>query len=72
MSGQLWLGPDTRIGTIKAVPFHKDQIRSLFHQDPRLVFRLPDIWLQASEVEECKPPTDGQVERINEMRIKDD
>ena len=66
------VAPNTRIGTIKAARFDKDHASFLFHQDPRLVFRLPDVWSQASEVEECKPPTDEQVERINEVRIQDD
>ena len=65
------VAPNTRIGTIKAARFDKDHVSLLFHQDPRLVFRLPDLWLLASEVEECNPPTDEQVERINEVRIQD-
>lgn len=66
------VAPDTRLGTIKAARFDKDHVRFLFHQDHRLVCRFPDIWLQSSEVEECERPTDEQVERINEMRIRDD
>ena len=66
------VAPNTRIGTIKSARFNKDHVTLLFHQDPRLVFRLPDVWLLGSEVEECKRPTDEQVERINQMRIRDD
>jgi hypothetical protein len=66
------VAPHTRIGTIKAVRFDNDQVSFLFHQDPRLAFRFPDIWLQSSEVEECMRPTDEQVERINQMRIQDE
>lgn len=65
------VAPRTRIGTIKAVRFEKDHVSFLFHQDPRLASRLPDIWLQSTEVEECMPPTDEQIERINDIRIQD-
>lgn len=65
------VAPHTRIGTI-TVRFDKDHVSFLFHQDSRLAFRLSDIWLQSSEIEGCKRPTDEQVERINEMRIQDD
>jgi len=66
------VAPHTRIGTITAARFDKDHTSFLFHQDPRLAFRFPDIWLQSTEVEECRRPSDEQVERINEMRIQDD
>jgi hypothetical protein len=66
------VAPHTRIGIVRAVRFDKNQVSFLFHQDPRLAFRLPDIWLQSTEVEDCNRPTDEQVERINEMRIQDD
>jgi hypothetical protein len=66
------VAPNTRIGTIKAARFDQGHISFLFHQDPRLVFQLPDVWLQSSEVEKWRRPTDEEVERINEMRIQDD
>jgi hypothetical protein len=66
------VAPHTRIGMVKAVRFDKDHVSLLFHQDPRLAFRLPDIWLQSSEVEECKRLTDEEVEKINAMKIQDD
>lgn len=63
--------PNTRIGTIKAARFDRDHARFLFHQDPRLNFVLPDLWMQDSELEECRRPTDEQVAMINNMTIQD-
>jgi len=63
--------PNTRIGTIKAARFEKDHASFLFHQDPRLVGTLPDVWLQESELEECRGLTDEQVAMINNMEIQD-
>ena len=66
------VAPKTRIGTVRAMRVDEDRVSILFHQDPRLAFALPDMWLQRSEVEECVPPTDEQIRGINEMRIRDE
>jgi hypothetical protein len=63
--------PNTRIGTIKAARFDRDHTSYLFHQDPRLIYTLPDVWMQESELEECKRLTDEQVAIINNMEIQD-
>jgi hypothetical protein len=63
---------NTRIGTIEAARFDKDHASFLFHQDSRIAFRLPDIWLRDSEFEECQRPTDEQVTRINDLSIQDE
>jgi hypothetical protein len=63
--------PNTRIGTIKAARFERDHVSYLFHQDPRLVYTLPDVWMQDSELEECRRLTDEQVAIINNMEIQD-
>lgn len=65
------VAPNTRMGTIEAVHFHEDHVSFLFHQDSRIAFRLPDIWLRDFEFEECKRPTDEQITRINDLRIED-
>jgi hypothetical protein len=63
--------PNTRIGTIKAARFDRGRARFLFHQDPRLNFALPDLWMRDFELEECRQPTDEQVAMINNMTIQD-
>lgn len=63
--------PNTRIGTIQGARFDRDHVNLLFHQDPRIVPSLPDIWMQESELEECLRPTDEQVEMINNMAVQD-
>ncbi len=63
--------PNTRIGTIKAARFERGHVSVLFHQDPRLVYTLPDVWMQESEFEECIRPTDEQVAMINNIGIQD-
>ena len=63
--------PNTRIGIIKAARLQRDNVSFLFHQDPRLVYTLPDVWMQESELEECRRPTDEQVAMINNMEIED-
>jgi hypothetical protein len=63
--------PNTRIGIIKAARFDKEHAILLFHQDPRLVNTLPDVWMQESELEECGRPTDEQVAMINDLKIQD-
>jgi hypothetical protein len=65
------VAPDTRIGTIKAARFDRDHASFLFHQDPRLVYTIPDVWMQDSELEECSRPTDERVSMINNMTIRD-
>jgi hypothetical protein len=63
--------PNTRIGTIKAARFDSDHVSFLFHQDVRLMFVLPDLWMSDSELEECTRPTDEQVAMINNMAVRD-
>ena len=63
--------PNTRIGTIKAARFERDHVSFLFHQDPRLIYTLPDVWMRESELEECGRPTDEQVAMINDLKIQD-
>lgn len=63
--------PNTKIGTIKAARFDRDHASFLFHQDPRLIFALADLWMRDSELEECRRPTDEQVAIINNMAIQD-
>lgn len=63
--------PNTRIGTIQGARFDRDHISFLFHQDPRIVSKLPDIWIQESELEDCMRPTDEQVHLINTMAVQD-
>ena len=63
--------PNTRIGIIKAARFERDQVSYLFHQDPRLAYTLPDVWMQESELEECRGLTNEQVAMINNMEIQD-
>ncbi len=62
---------NTRIGTIKAARFDRERVSFLFHQDPRLAYTLPDVWMRDSEVEECNRPTDEQVAMINNLTIQD-
>jgi hypothetical protein len=66
------VAPNTRLGTIEAIQLRSGHRSFLFHQDPRIASRLPDIWLRDSEFEECKRPTDEQIKRINELRTRDD
>ena len=66
---RMLVAPNTRIGTIQAVQFRKDHLHFLFHQDPRITIRLPDIWLRDSEFEECKRPTEEEITRINNLNI---
>jgi hypothetical protein len=61
------VAPNTRVGTIKAARFKRDHVSFLFHQDPRLVYTLPDVWMRESELEECRQLTDEQVAMINNM-----
>lgn len=63
--------PNTRIGTIQGARFDRDHASFLFHQDPRIVFKLRDIWMQESELEECMRPTNAQIARINNMAVQD-
>ena len=63
--------PNTRIGIIKAARFDRERVSFLFHQDPRLAYTLPDVWMQDFELEECKRPTDEQVAMINNLTILD-
>jgi hypothetical protein len=63
--------PNTRIGTIKAARFDRDHVSFLFHQDSRITFALPDLWMGDSELEECRRPTDEEVAMINNMRVQD-
>jgi len=63
--------PNTRIGTVRAARFDSDHPSFLFHQDPRIIFALPDLWMRDFELEECRPPTDDQVAMINNMIIQD-
>ncbi len=63
--------PNTRMGTIKAARFERSHVSLLFHQDPRLVYTLPDVWMQEAELEECRRLTDEQVAMINNMGIQD-
>ncbi len=63
--------PNTRIGTIRAARFDRDHASFLFHQDSRLKYTLPDVWMQDFELEECSRPTDEQVAMINNMAIRD-
>lgn len=65
------VAPRTRIGTVEAACFDRGRIRFLFHQDSRLEYKLPDVWLEESEVEECQRPSDEQVAEINDMTIAD-
>jgi len=65
------VAPNTRIGTIAAARFERDHVSFLFHQDPRLVYTLPDVWMRESELEECRRLSDEQVEMINNMGIQD-
>jgi hypothetical protein len=62
---------NARIGTIKAARFDKDHASFLFHQDPRLVYKLPDVWMRDFELEVCRRPTDEQVAMINNLTIQD-
>jgi hypothetical protein len=64
--------PNTRLGIIKAARFDRDHVSFLFHQDPRLLCALPDVWMEDSELEECPPLTDEQVSMINDMKIRDE
>lgn len=63
--------PNTRIGIIKAARFDRESVSFLFHQDPRLTYTLPDVWMRDFEVEECNPPTDEQIAMINNLTIQD-
>jgi len=63
--------PNTRIGIIKAARFDRDHTSFLFHQDPRIKFVFPDLWMRDSELEECRRPTDEQVAMINNMIFQD-
>jgi len=63
--------PNTRIGTIKAARFERDHFSFLFHQDPRLIYTLPDVWMRESELAECGQLTDEQVAMINNLTIQD-
>jgi len=65
------VAPNIRIGIIKAVRFDRDHASFLFHQDPRIKFDLPDLWMRDSELEECRRPTDQQVAMINNMTFQD-
>ncbi len=66
------VAPNTRIGTIEAARFDRDHASFLFHQDPRIEFKLPDVWIRDTEVEECGRPTEEEVAKINDMSIRDD
>ncbi len=59
-----------RIGTVKAARFDKDHALFLFHQDPRIEWTFPDVWLEDSELEVCTRPPDEQVARINDLTIQ--
>jgi len=59
------VSPKTRMGTIKAARFDGYRINILLHQDPRLTFQAPDVWLLNSDVTECERPTDEQMAIIN-------
>jgi hypothetical protein len=63
--------PNTRIGTIRAARFDREHASFLFHQDPRITFALPDLWMRDFELEECRRPTDEQIAKINNMGIRD-
>ena len=66
------VAPHTRMGTIEAMRFDGDHVTLLFHQDPRIEFNLPDMWILDSEVEECVRPSAEEVARINDMTTRDD
>ena len=66
------VAPNTRIGTIAAARFDRDHASFLFHQDPRIEHKLPDVWIRDSEIEECPQPTEEEVAMINNMTIRDD
>jgi hypothetical protein len=66
------VAPHTRIGTIEAARFDRDHISFLFHQDPRIKFKLPDVWIRESEMEECARPSDEEITLINNLVIRDD
>jgi hypothetical protein len=63
--------PNTRLGIITAARFDRDHVTFLFHQDPRLLSRLPDVWMEDSDLEECARLTDEQVAMINTREIQD-
>lgn len=56
-----------RMGTVKAARFDKDRAVFLFHQDPRIAWTFPDVWLEDSEFVVCARPADEQVARINDL-----
>lgn len=66
------VAPNTRMGTIEAARFDRERASFLFRQDPRIDFKLPDVWIRDSEVEECARPTDEEVALINNMEIQDE
>jgi hypothetical protein len=72
MTGQYvhMVADPNRIGTVKAARFDKDRALFLFHQDPRIEWTFPDVWLEDSELEVCTRPPDEQVARINDLTIQ--
>jgi hypothetical protein len=66
------VAPNTRFGTIEAARFDKDHASFLFHQDPRIDYKIPDVWIHDTEIEECVRPTEEEVALINNMTIRDD
>jgi hypothetical protein len=58
---------NTRMGTIKAFSLEEGQVKYLFQHDPRFDTTIPDTWLLESEFEECKRPSNGEVEAINNL-----
>lgn len=69
---RMLIAPHTRMGTIEAARFDRDHVTLLFHQDPRIEFKLPDMWIHDSEVEDCARPSEEEVAMINDMTIRDD
>jgi len=57
--------PYTRVGPIIGARFDGGCVSFLFHQDPRLAFAFPDVWLSETELEPCTRPTDEQIAVIN-------
>ena len=55
------VAPYTRVGTIIGARFEGGCVRFLFHQDPRLAYAFPDVWLSETELEPCTRPTDEQI-----------
>ena len=59
--------PNTRKGTLHQQANHEGIVQFVFRQDPRFGDRLPDVFINEAEVQECQRPSETEVAKINAL-----